>query len=411
MSNTVHGENPYRWMILAIMSFLFFMINFAEFQLAGVAGRLFPLLHLTPVEFGMCLFAPFLLNFVLGIPTGMMTDRFGTRGVGSVFLLISCIGIIGRAYASTSFVSLFVWMLVFSFSMVFTNAIGPKILGTWFKHEHMPLAMGVFIGCAGFGIGIGEGTASLFPNLTQTFTCGWILFVVAVMWFLFGFRSKPEGEPAAPPQPVLAYLGVAAQNKWVWLSGIAVFFFFAAWVGTAGNLPHALAHTQKISPVAAGLLGIPLGFGGALGGFFMPTILNKLGSVKGWLALFVVVGGAMIFASLVVPFGPLTWVFVTAGAFIANGMLPLCIPFPIMLPEIGTTYAGSAGGIISLLQTAAGFFIPSFVIAMIAGEDPIKTFTVLFVLFVFSALFILILPERGFHHEGHKQKVLDSSAA
>src|SRR5208337_282361 len=111
MIKTVHGESGYRWMTLAIMSFLFFTINFATFQLASVAGRLFPLLHLTPVEFGMCLFAPFLMNFILGIPVGMITDRFGTRAVGSVFLIISCVGIIGRAYASTSFATLFFWML------------------------------------------------------------------------------------------------------------------------------------------------------------------------------------------------------------------------------------------------------------------------------------------------------------
>jgi len=269
--------------------------------------------------------------------------------------------------------------------------------------------MGTFIGGAGLGIGIGEGTASLFPTLTGTFTCAWILFVIATIWFLLGFRAKPEGEPDVPPQPVLEYLGVAARNKYVWLAGIAVLFFCSAWVGTAGNLPHALAHTQGVSAVAAGLLGVPLGFGGALGGFFMPIILHKMRVIKVWLAFFVIAGPALIFVSLVVPFGPITWLLVTIGTFIANGMLPLTIPFPVMLDEIGTKYAGSAGGIVSLLQTGGGFFIPSFVIAMIAGADPIKTFTVLLSLFVISVIFIVILPERGFHHAGDEQEVVQKS--
>jgi NNP family nitrate/nitrite transporter-like MFS transporter len=96
----------------------------------------------------------------------------------------------------------------------------------------------------------------------------------------------------------------------------------------------------------------------------------------------------------------MTWVCVAAGAFIANGMLPLTIPFPVMLAEIGTTYGGSAGGIVSLLQMAGGFFIPTFAIALVAGADQSKTFAVLFVLYVISAIFVLALPKRGFHR-GH----------
>jgi MFS family permease len=78
------------------MGFLFFMINFAEFQLAGVIGSLSSALRLHPVEFSTCLFAPFLMNFMFGIPIGMLADRFGTRVVGSVLLVMSCVGIIGR---------------------------------------------------------------------------------------------------------------------------------------------------------------------------------------------------------------------------------------------------------------------------------------------------------------------------
>jgi NNP family nitrate/nitrite transporter-like MFS transporter len=411
MSKTGHGESPYRWMILAMMSFGFFLVNFATFQLAGAAGRLFPMLHPTPVEFGMCLFAPFLLTFVLGIPTGMITDRLGSRLVGNVFLIISCAGIMGRAYATTNFVSLFGWMLVFSFAPVYFNTIGPKILGTWFKHEHMPIAMGTFIGFAGFGIGIGEGTVNLFPTLTGAFTCAWALFVITTIWFLVGFRDKPKGEPEMPPQPVLKYFGAAARNKFVWIDGVAVLFFFSAWVGTAGNLPHVPAHAKKIGDVAAGLLGLPLGFGGALGGFFTPMILHRLPKVEEWLALFVIMGAAMVLGSVLVPFGTTTWILVSVGAFIANGMLPLTMPYPIMLAEIGTPYGGSAGGIISLLQMAGGFFIPSFAIAMIAEGDPMKTFGLLFALFLLCALFILMLPERGFHHAGVEQEILQKTMA
>lgn len=282
--------------------------------------------------------------------------------------------------------------------MVFVNTLGPKILRRWFKAGHMSIAMGTFIGFAGLGVGLGEGTASLFPSLHAAFVFAWVIFAVSTLWFLVGFKPKPAGEPDSPPQPVLEFFGVAARNGYVWLSGIAVLCFFAAWVGTAGNLPTALTQIKQASPAAAGLLGIPLGFGGALGGFFVPVILTKMGSIRTWLPIFVLVGSGLIVASLAVQFGPWTWVCVAVGAFIANGALPLTIPFPVMLTEIGATYGGSAGGIVSLLQMAGGFFVPTFVIALLAGANQSKTFGVLFALFVLSAIFAFLLPERGYHH-------------
>jgi nitrate/nitrite transporter NarK len=79
-------------------------------------------------------------------------------------------------------------------------------------------------------------------------------------------------------------------------------------------------------------------------------------------------------------------------------MLTLTLPLPIMLREIGTTYGGSAGGIVSLMQTGGGFFIPTFAIALIAGTSARATFAVIFALYVVSAFLVLLLPERGFHH-------------
>jgi len=393
-----HGEDPYRWMILAIMGFLFFMTNFAEFQLAGVIGSLSAALRLDPMQFAMCAFAPFLMNFVFGIPVGMLADRFGTRAVGSTLLLVSCAGIIGRAYASSGFASLFVWMLVFGFAMAFVNALGPKILRTWFKPEHMPLAMGVFIASAGLGIGFGEATAPLFASLRGVFTLAWVLFAASTVWFLAGFRAKPSGQPDPPSQRVFQLFGIAARNRHVWVTGIAALFFFAAVVSTSGHLPGALVQVKHVSPVSAGLLGVPLGLGGALGCSIVPMILRRIPGIRVGLASVVVAGAALLLAALVVPFGPITWICVMFGTFLTNGMLTLTLPVPVMLREIGTTYGGSAGGIVSLLQTGGGFFIPTFAIPLIAGTNPMMTFAVIFVLYLISAALVLALPERGFRH-------------
>ena len=379
-----------------MMGFAFFMANLAEFQLAGVSGRLTSALHLDSLEFAICLFAPFLVNFVFGIPVGMLADRFGTKAVGGVLLLVSCAGIIGRTYASSSFVGFFAWTLLFGFAMTFVNTLGPKILGTWFKPAQMPLAMGLYIASAGLGIGIGEATAPLFASLTGVFTFGWALFATSTVWFLVGFRAKPAGQPDPPPQRVLEFLGTAACNRHVWVAGFAALFCFAGVIGASGDLPGALVQMQHASPVQAGLSGIPLGLGAALGCVFMPMILRRMPGIRAGLFSTVVAGAALLLAAIAVPLGPMTWICVALGTFLTNGMLPLTLPVPIMLREIGTTYGGSAGGIVSLLQTGGGFFIPTFAIALIAGTSARMTFAVIFALYLISAILVLLLPERGF---------------
>jgi NNP family nitrate/nitrite transporter-like MFS transporter len=280
--------------------------------------------------------------------------------------------------------------------MAFANALGPKILRTWFAPEQMPLAMGIFIASAGLGVGSGEATAPMFSSTTEAFTFAWVLFAIATIWFLVGFRSKPAGQPDAPPQRVVEFLGIAARNRHVWVAGLAALFFFAGTVGAAGNFPGALIRAKGASPVAAGLVGLPIGLGSALGGFLVPLILRKARNIRVSLAWFVAVGAILLVAALAVPFGPMTWICAFGGAFVSNGMLTLTLPVPVMLREIGTTYGGSAGGIVSLLQTAGGFFVPTFGIALIAAGNPTATFAVILTLYLISALLVLALPERGF---------------
>lgn len=378
------------------MCALCFMANFGEFQLAGIVGRVSQAFGLSALQFALCLFAPYLVNFVLGIPMGLLADRFGAKLIGAMVVVVSGAALIGRAYASSGFTSLFVWMMLFGLSMVYVNALGAKILGAWFKAQDLSVAMGLFVGCAGLGVGCGEATASLFSTLTGTFTLSWVLFAGVMCAFLVGFKSKRLEARPIRPQSALRFFAVAARNRYVWLAGVAVLCLFSGLVSASGNLPDALTRAKRVSPLAAGLLGLPLGIGGALGSFLVPFVVRDVRRIKVWLAAFVGVGAALELAALVVPFGPLTWVCVFVGAFLTNGMLPLLVPFPIMLSEIGTTYGGSAGGIVSLLQTAGGFFIPTFGVARLARLGPIATFVAIFALFVLAAAVGLGLPERGF---------------
>lgn len=81
---------------------------------------------------------------------------------------------------------------------------------------------------------------------------------------------------------------------------------------------------------------------------------------------------------------------------IMSGMCAsLLIAFPMLLPEIGPVYAGSAGGIICTLQVIGAVFIPSFVIAPLAGQNYNLFFTLGSLCFFLVSVVVLLLPELG----------------
>jgi len=50
--------------------------------------------------------------------------------------------------------------------------------------------------------------------------------------------------------------------------------------------------------------------------------------------------------------------------------MPMIASLPMLLPEIGPVYAGSAGGIIATLQVIGAVVAPTFIITPLAGSSP-----------------------------------------
>jgi NNP family nitrate/nitrite transporter-like MFS transporter len=78
-----------------------------------------------------------------------------------------------------------------------------------------------------------------------------------------------------------------------------------------------------------------------------------------------------------------------------SAILPLILSLPVLLPEIGPAYAGSAGGIITTLQVLGGIIVPTYVITRLAGSNS----TILFGLAALCCALIIVpalfLPELG----------------
>lgn len=254
--------------------------------------------------------------------------------------------------------------------------------------------MGIYFSAAGVGMSVALASSAMFPNIKSAFvTAGLAMLVIGILWVLF-IKAKPEGAPDLPVMPVSKYIGVTAKSRNVWLVGIALMFFMGANMTFSGFLPNALNGARGIDPVTAGVMASVVTFGTILGSLVGPAVSDRIGLIKPFLAPVAILGAVIMYLSWAMT-GTMTWILLAILGILLGMSPPLLMAFPMLLPEIGPVYAGTAGGIMATLQLIGAFFIPSFIIAPIAGQN----FTVLFALGSASCLIFglitLLLPELG----------------
>lgn len=386
--------SPYRWVILAIMWAAVCIGLAAQFQVAALAYHIIPDFKLTSGQYGMVLTAPMLAGVFLSFAAGALADRWGVKRVVTVGFVFSIVGVFFR-FAAHNFWELFILMFLAGISTGVLNANVAKLLGAWFPREHMSTAMGIYFSASGVGISVALATSALFPTIQSAFiTAGLIMLAIWILWVLF-IKAKPEGAPDLPVMPVTKYIGVAAGSKNVWLVGAALMFFMGSSMAFSGYLPNALHNARGMSPVTAGLMVSLVTFGTIVGSILGPAIANRIGKFKPFLVSVAVLGAMAGYSSWIAPQGAVMPLLLAVLGVTGGMCVPLLMSFPMLLPEIGPVYAGSAGGIIGTLQVIGAVFIPSFIIAPLAGQNYTMFFALGSLCFLVTGVVTLLLPELG----------------
>jgi NNP family nitrate/nitrite transporter-like MFS transporter len=286
-------------------------------------------------------------------------------------------------------------MLSFGFGTAAINANAAKILGAWFPRQQMGTAMGAYVAGATAGIAIAQATSALFPTIGSAFMTSAVIMVIALMLWLLFVKSKPAGIPDLPGHPVKEYLGVAAKNKYIWFGAVAMLFYMGSMVAQTGNLPNAFAQAKGIGPVLAGLTASSLSLAFIVGTVVGPLLAQKLGLLRPLLTPTAVLAAIASYLAWIVPFGALTWTLLILAGFLLGTVVPLVMSLPMLLPELGPAYAGSAGGIISMFQMGGAFVLPSYVIVLLAGSNVNQVFLCVSVGYLLFGVFLLFIPELG----------------
>jgi NNP family nitrate/nitrite transporter-like MFS transporter len=393
MDNVHNPPSPFRWVILAVIWLTIFSVDVSQMQLAPLAYKLIPELHLTRTQFSMCLLAPFMTAICFSFFGGSLADKYGVKKVVSTGFVFSILGFYFR-YTAQEFWTLFILMFLAGMTATLINANVAKLIGYWFPRNQVGIALGVYFSGVYSGVTVGIATAALFPDMKSAFTFSSILvFVVWLLWLLI-VRDKPKGAPDMEILPVTKYMREAAKSKGVWLAGIGAALVMASDLSYQAFMPIALHAEKGIDPKQAGFMVSFITFGALVGALFGPAVFKLFkGNPKTYLTPMSVVIAVIMYVTWLVDSVTVAWILLTLGGLLTGTISPLLFEYPIQLPEIGPKYAGSAGGIVATCQEIGAFVVPSFIVTPLLGHNYSMLFLTSAVLFMLIGVVALFLPK------------------
>ncbi|MEG0566679.1 MAG: MFS transporter, partial [Hungatella sp.] len=135
--------------------------------------------------------------------------------------------------------------------------------------------------------------------------------------------------------------------------------------------------------------------GNFVGCLLIPFIAGRIGKNKPVLIVCAAMGALGAAFAWSAPQGILliAALFLTGSAI--SGMIPLLMPIPILLKEIGPEYGGTAGGFVCTIQLLGTVVIPSYIIAPITGTNMVLYYILCGLCVVMSLVLVFFLPDFG----------------
>lgn len=376
-----------------------FLVNFAgnypQYQLSPIAHLLMEKYQLGLTQFSSLFSAAMIPGIVLGIVAGVICDRFGAKKSIAIAGMISLIGVVGRIFAY-NFSSLFVCMVISGIVNTFLNSNLSKIIGSWVHPDKIGIAIGVALAGATASMAVAMGTTAMLPSIKTAFIIAAVISVAVLIFWVFFVRDNQENDRDqlhVQPAGIMEGLKIVAKNKHIWTAGIAVGLVLSGSMCLNTFLPQALQGVRGMDAVKAGVLTAAIMFGNIAGSIIGPVICMKIGKMKTYLLSFCVFGGAGVAFAWLAPEGILLMAGLFMTGFFLSGLIAQLLSIPVMLPEIGPRYAGTAGGFLGTVQLLLGVVLPSYVIAPIIGDSFRTLYIVGGVLVVIAGVLTLRLPE------------------
>ncbi|WP_088033995.1 MFS transporter [Evansella clarkii] len=298
---------PYHrgWLILGITVLnLFACLGLGRFSLGAILPFMREGLSLSYTEAGIIASAVFLGYLAGAVSVGFLTNRFPTKKVIIVSLIISAAGM-GASAAVNHFFTAFLAFLVIGLGCGTGNVASLSVVGKWFSIKYRGFALGVTNSGSSFGMLI---SGFLVPMLMMINTGGWriswgilallvVLIIIINHFFLvdepheiglkpIGAERDPaseEGEKLVQPRSPL--IENVYSSKLIYLIGITYFTWGFSYLIFSTFFVDFLITSVSLEPTLAGQIFATAGIASIASGFLWGALSDKIGRM---LTLFII---------------------------------------------------------------------------------------------------------------------------
>ena len=357
-------SSNYRWYVLGLATMAYFLI-------AGVSRMCMPVLFkeisidlgLSMVAIGVVWGMDPLAGVLIGLPSGLLADRFGVKRTMVAVCIMA--GIFGAVRGlSFNFVTMAMTMFLFGLMAATTPSIVPKVTAVWFQGREL----GISNALLNIVWGLGAMSSTMFsatflsPLLGSwrnvMFLYGIPCVLLGLLWLITG--REPVSEDGtfkrASSIPLRQSLSSVLKIKPVWIIGLITLTFWGSSMGMIGYLPVYLRDVGW-SPLAADSAITVLSGVSTLGAIPVVLIADRFGSRKG-----VMIMSIMLMTSTMglLPFitGIGVWILLVLNGFLRTGLLALFNVMVLENREVGIAYSGTAVGLVSTFGMIGAFLAP-----------------------------------------------------
>ena len=361
----IKKHNPnYRWYILALTMMTYAII-------AGSARLCMPVLFkqiaddlgLSVVAIGTVWGMDPLAGVFIGLPSGLLADRFGVKRTLTILCILA--GVFGALRGfSVNFATMAATMFLFGLTAAATPSIVPKVTAEWFSGQRLGLANALLN--VAWSIGAVFATmlsATVFSPLLG----GWrnVMFLygvpAAALGLLWLFTGREPDRTEAPEKatsqiPFRQALSHIVRIKEVWIIGLVTLTAWGASMGFIGYLPLYLRNTGWTDASADSVITV---FNAVtlIGSIPMVLLADKLRARRGVLILSMSsLAVSLALLPLVNSLG--VWLLIIMCAFLRSGAGSLFNVMMLELKGVGGTHGGTAIGLASTISMVGAFLAP-----------------------------------------------------
>ncbi len=383
------------YLIIALVFAGLFFGNYGMYQISAIPAQVYEAYQLNDVQFSSVMTASMVPAIFFSILLGVLADRFGIKSLAAVCILLGFVGYVMR-WISNSYTMLYTGMFLTGLLVTVFNTNISKIASSLCAPEKVASVVGILMTGSTASMAVAYGTTAAFPNMKSAFAFTAIATGILFILWLVCVRQKDfkESESVeAEKIPVMKGILTAVKSKNVWLMGLALGTLLGGAMVITNFQVAYLVSVKGYTEALAGTFGTVLMIGAIIGSLIVPMFLSRIKNPAVFLLVITLIAGACTAGIAVLPVAGI-YVASFLNGFLRSAVISIVMVFPVMFPEIGPRYAGTATGVACTIQLLAAVIIPTYVVIPLAGGNMAAYFYWGAAFFVLSAGLVYVLARK-----------------